>query len=88
LNDVSLLLSNGRVVRPGLERPERLDIAIGRHGRIVAVEAAIPHDAAETAIDLNGKLVLPTVHSPRLLNRLRLPHVPNARSTNASLTER
>lgn len=59
MNDVSLLLSNGRVVRPGLERPERLDIAIGRHGRIVAVEAAIPHDAAETAIDLNGKLVLP-----------------------------
>jgi len=58
LSGVSLLLCNGWVLRSGVERPERLDIAIGANGRIAALEAAIPADAAAMAIDLNGKLVV------------------------------
>ena len=42
MSDVSLLLSNGRVLLPSVERPERFDIAIDANGRIAALEAAIP----------------------------------------------
>jgi cytosine/creatinine deaminase len=59
LSGVSLLLRNGRVLQSGVERPQRLDVAIGANGRIVALEAAIPTDAAAMTIDLNGKLVVP-----------------------------
>jgi cytosine deaminase len=59
VSGVSLLLCNGRVQRPNVEKLERLDVAIGANGRIVAVETEIPKSAAERAIDLSGKLVLP-----------------------------
>lgn len=59
MSDVSLLLSNGRVLLPSVERPERFDIAIDANGRIAALETAIPVSAAERTVDLNGKLVVP-----------------------------
>ncbi len=59
LSGVSLLLSNGRVLLPGATQPARLDIAIGMDGRIAALEAAIPGDAAADVINLNGRLVVP-----------------------------
>jgi len=58
LSGVSLLLSNGRVLRSGASEPERLDVAIGTDGRITALGPTLPPDAAKVA-DLNGRLVVP-----------------------------
>jgi cytosine deaminase len=59
LSGVWLLLRNGRVLQPGAKQPAQLDIAISAVGRIAALEAAIPGNAAENVIDLNGRLVVP-----------------------------
>jgi len=58
LSGVSLLLSNGRVLRSGTREPERLDVAIGTDGRIAAVGPTLTADAAQI-VDLNGRLVVP-----------------------------
>ena len=58
MSGVSLLLSNGRVLRSGAREPERLDVAIGAGGRIAALAPTLPADAAKI-VDLNGRLVVP-----------------------------
>jgi len=58
LSGVSLLLSNGRVLRSGAREPERLDVAISTDGRIAALGPTLPVDAAKI-VDLNGRLVVP-----------------------------
>jgi dihydroorotase len=52
-----LLIKGGRVIDPSLGLDAVRDVAIAK-GRIVAVEASITGDAAET-IDAGGKLVVP-----------------------------
>src|SRR5438094_871518 len=52
-----LIVKSGRVIDPSLKLDAIRDVAIAQ-GRIVAVEANIPADAAET-IDARGKLVVP-----------------------------
>jgi cytosine deaminase len=59
LSGVSLLLTQGRVLRTGAKDPERLDLAVGADGRIGALAPAIAPQAAEKVIDLRGKLVVP-----------------------------
>jgi cytosine deaminase len=59
LSGVSLLLTQGRVLRTGAKDPERLDLAVGADGRIAALAPAIAPQAAEKVIDLRGKLVVP-----------------------------
>jgi cytosine deaminase len=59
LSGISLLLTQGRVLRIGAKDPERLDLAVGADGRIAALEPAIPAQAAEKVADLRGKLVVP-----------------------------
>jgi cytosine/creatinine deaminase len=58
LSGVSLLLSNGRVLRSGATEPERLDVAVGGDGRIAALGPMLRADAAKV-VDLNGRLVVP-----------------------------
>lgn len=53
-----LLIKGGEVVDPGGEHQGRLDVAI-RHGRIAAVEANIPSQAAYRVIDAGGQYVTP-----------------------------
>jgi cytosine/creatinine deaminase len=59
LSGVSLLLTQGRVLRRGAKDPERLDLAVGKDGRITALMPAIPRGTAERVVDLHGKLVMP-----------------------------
>jgi cytosine/creatinine deaminase len=59
LSGVSLLLTQGRVLRRGAKDPERLDLAVGKDGRITALMPAIAPGAADQVIDLRGKLVMP-----------------------------
>ena len=59
LSGVSLLLTQGRVLRRGAKDPERLDLAVGKDGRITALMPAIPRGTAEQVVDLHGKLVVP-----------------------------
>jgi cytosine deaminase len=59
LSGISLLLTQGRVLRRGAEDPERLDLAVGNDGRIAALTPAIAPDTAERVVDLRGKLVMP-----------------------------
>jgi cytosine deaminase len=47
------------VLRSGAKNPERLDLAIGADGRIVALAPTIAPQAAEKVVDLRGKLVVP-----------------------------
>jgi cytosine deaminase len=59
LSGVSLLLTQGRVLRRGDKHPERLDLAVGKDGRITALTPAISPETAEQVVDLRGKLVVP-----------------------------
>ncbi|HEY2184427.1 MAG TPA: amidohydrolase family protein, partial [Xanthobacteraceae bacterium] len=59
MTSISLILKGGRVLRPGANAPEPLDIAIGRDGRIVAVAPALADVSAESTLDLADKLVVP-----------------------------
>ena len=56
---VSLLLTQGRVLRSGAKTPERLDVAVGTDGRIAALTPTSAPQAAEKVVDLRGKLVVP-----------------------------
>ena len=47
------------MLRSGTTMPEPLDIAIGRDGRIVAVDREITDEHAERTVDLANKLVVP-----------------------------
>lgn len=55
---IELLLRGGRVIDPAAGRDGIADVAIAG-GRILAVEPAIPAEAAAEVIDVTGKLVLP-----------------------------
>jgi cytosine/creatinine deaminase len=59
LAGVSLLLTQGRVLRSGAKTPERLDVAVGTDGRIAALTPTSAPQAAEKVVDLRGKLVVP-----------------------------
>jgi cytosine/creatinine deaminase len=59
LAGVSLLLTQGRVLRSGAKTPERLDVAVGTDGRIAALTPTSGPQAAEKVVDLRGKLVVP-----------------------------
>jgi cytosine/creatinine deaminase len=59
LAGVSLLLTQGRVLRSGANTPERLDVAVGTDGRIAALTPTSAPQAAEKVVDLRGKLVVP-----------------------------
>ena len=59
MSGVLLLLTHGRVLRRGAKDPERLDLAVGKDGRIIALMPSIPPGAAERVIDLHDKLVTP-----------------------------
>ena len=59
MSGVSLLLTQGRVLRRGAKDPERLDLAVGKDGRITALMPAIAPGAADQVVDLRGKLVMP-----------------------------
>jgi allantoinase len=56
--EFDLLITNVRVVRPGHEAPERLDVAV-KDGRFAAFEADIAADRAETVLDAGGKHLFP-----------------------------
>jgi dihydroorotase len=53
-----LLIAGGHVLDPAAGYDGRLDVAVSR-GRIAAVDAAIPVDAAARVVDAAGSLVLP-----------------------------
>jgi allantoinase len=55
---MDLILKNVRVVRPGSDGAESLDIGI-EDGRIVRLEADMPANAAKTVHDGKGQLVFP-----------------------------
>src|SRR5260221_4734909 len=55
---VDLLLRGGRVIDPAVGRDELADVAV-TDGRIAAIEANIPPEAAAQVIDVTGKLVIP-----------------------------
>src|SRR5262245_11393382 len=59
LSGVSLLLTQGRVLRSGAKNPERLDLAVGTDGRIASLAPTIAPQVAERVVDLSGKLVVP-----------------------------
>ena len=59
MTSIALLLKRGRVLRSGARAPQPLDIAIGRDGRIVAVDRAITDERAERTVDLANRLVVP-----------------------------
>lgn len=56
---MSILLKNGRVLRAGSKKPERMDIAIGDDGCIVALAPTLPPEITGRAIELNSRLVVP-----------------------------
>lgn len=53
-----LLITNVRVVRPGLDDPADLDIAI-TNGKVAALEHGIAHDQAAEVVDGGGRLAFP-----------------------------
>ena len=53
-----LLIAGGHVLDPAAGYDGRLDVAVSQ-GRIAAVDAAIPVDAAARVVDAGGALVLP-----------------------------
>ena len=53
-----LILRGGFVLRFGVAGPERLDIRIGRDGRIAEIAPSLPQGDAET-LAVDGQLVLP-----------------------------
>ena len=59
MNAMSLLLKNGRVLRAGSKKPERMDIAIGDDGCIMALAPTLPPEITGRAIELNSRLVVP-----------------------------
>lgn len=56
----NLLITNGRVVRPGVDQPEELDIGIAG-GAVAAVGAHLDASDADRVVDADGLLVFPGV---------------------------
>jgi cytosine deaminase len=59
VGELSLVLTRGRVLPSGTKQPERLDIGIGRDGRIAALAPSLDCAPGMRVIDLGGKLVVP-----------------------------
>jgi cytosine deaminase len=57
--DGPLILTHGRVLRPGSNNPQNLDIEIGIDGRIAAVGPGLPKGEQHRAINLGNRLVVP-----------------------------
>ena len=54
MREAALILTGGRVLKTATDRPEPLDLGIGRDGRIAALAPSL-----DRAPDLGGKLVVP-----------------------------
>jgi cytosine deaminase len=59
VSELSLVLTRGRVLESGAKQPMRLEIGIGRDGRIAALAPSVDRAPATRVIDLDGKLVVP-----------------------------
>jgi cytosine deaminase len=59
VRDAALILTGGRVLQSGANRPEWLDVGIGRGGRIAALAPSLDRAPDTEVIDLGGKLVVP-----------------------------
>lgn len=57
--DYDLIITNARVVRPGHDEPERLDVGV-KDGVFAAIEPTLTADGAEV-LDAGGKLLFPGV---------------------------
>ncbi|MGB3763644.1 MAG: dihydroorotase family protein, partial [Ornithinimicrobium sp.] len=60
MSSYDLIITNARVVRPGAEGPESLDLAV-REGVIAAIETTLDHAEADRVVDAGGKLLFPGV---------------------------
>ena len=58
MRDAALILTGGRVLQSGANRPEWLDVGIGRGGRIAALAPSLDRAPDTEVIDLGGKLVV------------------------------
>ena len=59
MREAALILTGGRVLQTGSDRPERLEVSIGRDGRIAALAPSLDRAPDTQVIDLAGKLVIP-----------------------------
>ncbi len=59
MHEAALILTGGRVLQSGANRPEWLDVGIGRDGRIAALAPSLDRAPDTKVIDLGGKLVVP-----------------------------
>jgi cytosine deaminase len=59
VREAALILTGGRVLQTGSDRPERLEVSIGRDGRIAALAPSLDRAPDTEVIDLAGKLVVP-----------------------------
>lgn len=57
--DYDLIITNARVVRPGHDEPQRLDVGV-KDGAFAAIEPTLSADGAEV-LDAGGKLLFPGV---------------------------
>ena len=60
MSNYDLVIQNARVVRPGAEAPERLDVAVSG-GKFAAFEESIDASQAATVVDAGGKHLFPGV---------------------------
>ena len=58
--DYDLVIRNAKVVRPGQDAPERLDVAV-KDGKFAAFEASIDASRADDVLDAGGKHLFPGV---------------------------
>jgi allantoinase len=58
--EFDLLVRNAKVVRPGADAPERLDVAV-KDGRFAAFEESIDEGRADQVVDAGGKHLFPGV---------------------------
>jgi allantoinase len=60
MTDFDLVIRNAKVVRPGAETPEQLDVAI-KDGKFAAFEESIDSGRADEVVDAGGKHLFPGV---------------------------
>ncbi len=60
MSNYDLVIQNARVVRPGAESPEQLDVAVS-DGTFAAFEESIDPSQADTLVDAGGKHLFPGV---------------------------